>query len=166
MEKELAGLLAQFESRRDRLLLAVAGPPGAGKTRLVDTILRPLPLRVVSPVAIERVLALGSPEEADRLADETAEDLVSRGISFCLVIELTDAELDYLRQVRAHDYAILLVFLGLTRRGLSFPNLGQLLKFTEHAFLFDEGRFVAELQGTRVIRHGDYRPRWWTRLRR
>ncbi|HKO57337.1 MAG TPA: hypothetical protein VJ276_15790 [Thermoanaerobaculia bacterium] len=161
MFPELTEWWPRLQQRRGRFLLVVAGPARAD---FAEACLRSLPFRVVDPQIIARVLA-ASDEEAVRLAEETREELVSRGEPFCVVLELTDSELDYLRQVRAHDYAILLVFLGSSRPELPFPNLFHLLRFTEHAFLFDDGCFVAELRG-HVIRHGKCRPRWWTKVRR
>lgn len=155
----------------ERLLVVVAGPNGAGKSTFVDTFLRPIGLRIVNPDQIAQALAPEDPTgvayEAAQAADTVRQDLVTRGVSFCMETVFSDpkgAKLAFLRHAQEQGYMVVLVFIGLDAADLAvarviervesgghdvpdekivsrFPrsldNLTQALEFVDRAFLFD-----------------------------
>ena len=157
-------------STDERLLVVVAGPNGAGKSTFVDTFLRPTGLHIVNPDQIARALAPNDPGamayEAAQAAESVRQDLVARGLSFCMETVFSDtkgAKLAFLRHAQEQRYHVILVFIGLDTRELAiarvierveagghdvpnekvlsrFPrtidNLTHALEFVDDAFLF------------------------------
>lgn len=155
----------------DRVIVVIAGPNGAGKTTFVETFLPTIGLRVINPDAIARALFPDAPAEAGyeaaRAADVVRQDLVARGISFCMETVFSDpggGKLAFLREARSEGYSVILVFIGLENSDLAigrviqrtaegghdvpdekivtrFPrtltNLREALTFVDHTFLFD-----------------------------
>ena len=158
-------------STGEHLLVAVAGPNGAGKSTFVDTFLRPTGLYVVNPDQIAQALAPDNPSamayEAAQAADSVRQDLVARGVSFCMETVFSDpkgAKLAFLRRAQEQQYFVILVFIGLDTGELAiarvlerveagghdvpdekvlsrFPrtldNLTHALEFVDVVFLFD-----------------------------
>lgn len=114
------------------VLVAVAGPNGAGKATFVEKFLHPLGLRVVSPDAIARALFPDAPEEAAyeaaRAADAVRTDLLRRGVSFCMETVFSDpsgAKLAFFEEARKQDYTVILIFIGLESSELSAARVMQ-----------------------------------------
>jgi predicted ABC-type ATPase len=162
-----------------RFIVVVAGPNGAGKTTFVQRFLAPLGLRIVNVEAIAAALNPPNPDavayEAAKAADVVREDLLARGVSFCMETVFSDREgskIRFLRKARERAYAIVLIFVGLENSDLA---IGRVIERTEHgghevdhAFVLDNSsaeepyRLVAELRSGRVMRRGPHQPRWWT----
>jgi predicted ABC-type ATPase len=114
----------------------LAGPNGAGKSTFFEEYLAPLGLPFVNADRVAAALraadADASADETDRRAFATAEALrdafVESRLSFCTESVFSDpvgAKLALLDRAREHDYAILLVFIGLERVDLSVARVMQ-----------------------------------------
>lgn len=119
-----------------RLLIVVAGPNGAGKTTFVERFVAPLGVRIVNADAIAAALNPSNPGavayEAAKAADVVREDLLARGVSFCMETVFSDREgskIRFLRKARERGYVIILIFVGLENSDLA---IGRVIERTEH----------------------------------
>lgn len=124
--------IRQTIAAASRVLVAVAGSNGAGKTTFVETHLQPLGLRTVNPDAIAHALFPDAPAEAAyeaaRAADVVRADLVDRGISFCTETVFSDpegAKLAFLHEARKRGYLVILIFIGLESSELAIARVVQ-----------------------------------------
>ena len=128
-------------------------------------------MHVVNPDQIARALSPDDPSamayEAAQAAESVRQDLVARGVSFCMETVFSDpkgAKLAFLRRAQEWRYLVILVFIGLdtgelaiarvierveagghdvpdekvlSRFSRTLDNLTHTLEFVDGAFLFD-----------------------------
>jgi predicted ABC-type ATPase len=113
-----------------RALIVIAGPNGAGKSTFVDEVLRPLGLRFVNADLLAKAFWPDAPAdfayEAAELAETLRQDLLSRGVSFCMETVFSDpggAKLEFLRKAQSKSYQVFLFFIGVESSALSITRV-------------------------------------------
>jgi len=97
------------------LIVALAGPDGAGKTTFHDVHLRPAALRFVNADVLAREMDL-EPYAAAQAADALRRELVRQRESFIFETVLSDPvgdKLAFLKEAAAAGYTVVLCFLGI-----------------------------------------------------
>ena len=106
---------------RRPLLVAIAGPKGAGKTTFFEVFLKAMGLPFVNGDVLAEELEL-EPHGAATLARAIREQLVSRHESFLLETVFSDPvgdKLGFLKASAAEGYTVVLCFIGLPSPGVS-----------------------------------------------
>ena len=106
---------------RRPLLVAIAGPKGAGKTTFFEVFLKAMGLPFVNGDMLAEELEL-EPHGAATLARAIREQLVSRHESFFLETVFSDPvgdKLGFLKASAAEGYTVVLCFIGLPSPGVS-----------------------------------------------
>lgn len=169
----VASIRTRVESGKP-VLICIAGPNGAGKTTFFQTFLEPIRLRFVNADVIARALSPTDPGlvayEAANLAEIVRNDLLSRGVTFCMETVFSDREgskVEFLRRAQRSGYYVYLIFIGLESIELStlrvqhrvergghdvpddklierFPrsirNLTEALVFADTTYIYDNSR--------------------------
>ncbi len=103
------------------LIVAVAGPHGAGKTTFVAAHLNRTALRFIEADSLARELGLDA-YDAARVADALRRALVARRESFIFETVLSDSigdKLSFLADAAAAGYAVVLCSIGISGPGVS-----------------------------------------------
>lgn len=111
--------LSRFDARP--ILVAVAGPDGAGKTAFYHAHLEPAGLRFVNADVLARELGL-SPYDAARVATVLRRELVSQRESFVFETVFSDPvgeKIGFLREASESGYTVVLCFVGIANAGVS-----------------------------------------------
>jgi predicted ABC-type ATPase len=100
---------------RRPLLVAIAGPKGAGKTTFYHAFLEPTQLRFVSADVLAEALRL-EPYDAAELANALRQQLAAERESFIFETVFSDPvgdKLGFLKAAAAEGYTVVLCFIGL-----------------------------------------------------
>lgn len=126
MRQKPVDFLSKFVQEADRFLIVLAGSNGAGKSTFFKQILAPLGLHFVNADLLARELNPDDPSavayEAAALADQERRQLVEMGESFCMETVFSDPvgdKLNFLKEARAAEYHVLLIFIGIESPALS-----------------------------------------------
>lgn len=117
--RDAAHRLAWLDTRP--IVVAVAGPDGAGKTTFYHAHLEPAGLRFINADIVSRDLSI-DPYEAARLASELRNALVAERESFVFETVFSDPvgdKLSFLRAAAAAGYAVVLCFIGISNADVS-----------------------------------------------
>jgi len=103
------------------IIVAVAGPTGAGKTSFYEAHLQPAGLRFVNADELAREFGVDAYEAAD-LAGRLRETLLEQGESFVFETVFSDPvgdKLAFLKRAEERGYTVVLCFIGLEGPRLS-----------------------------------------------
>ena len=106
---------------RRPVIVAIAGPNGAGKATFFAAFLQQAGLRFINADEIARALAIDAYEAAD-LAETIRTALVAQGESFVFETVFSDpngAKVDFLQDAQKRGYTVVLCFIGLDSPGTS-----------------------------------------------
>ena len=106
-------MTSPFDARP--IVVAVAGPDGAGKTAFYEAHLRPAGLRFVNADELARELGVDAYEAAE-LAGRLRETLLDQGESFVFETVFSDPVGDkvaFLKNAAARGYTVVLCFIGI-----------------------------------------------------
>jgi predicted ABC-type ATPase len=113
--RQASGVLRAWLDARP-VIVAVAGPNGAGRTTFYRAHLEPAGLRFVNADVLSLELTL-DPYEAARVAQEVREALVASRESFAFETVLSDPageKVAFLQRAAAEGYTVVLCFIGLS----------------------------------------------------
>ena len=168
---------------RRPLLVAIAGPKGAGKTTFFEVFLKAMGLPFVNGDVLAEELEL-EPHGAATLARAIREQLVSRHESFLLETVFSDPvgdKLGFLKTAAQEGYTVILCFIGLPSPDVSeqrvamrvsqgghdvpteklaerFPrtlaNLERAIRDLPHVWVFDNGDLERPFRKVAVFQNG------------
>jgi len=168
---------------RRPLLVAIAGPKGAGKTTFFEVFLKAMGLPFVNGDVLAEELEL-EPHGAATLARAIREQLVSRHESFLLETVFSDPvgdKLGFLKTAAQEGYTVVLCFIGLRSPDVSeqrvamrvsqgghdvpsqklverFPrtlaNLERAIRDLPHVWVFDNGDLEKPFRKVAVFQNG------------
>ncbi len=135
---------------RRPLLVAIAGPAGAGKTTFFEVLLRAAGLPFVNADALAKELEL-EPHDAVTLARAIREQLVSRHESFLCETVFSDPvgdKLGFLKTAVKEGYTVVLCFIGLPSAEVSEQRVAMRVSQGGHGVPAEKlvGRFERTLR--------------------
>jgi predicted ABC-type ATPase len=129
---DVRGLLRNVLGTHTRSIVVLAGSNGAGKSTFYREFIQRTGISFVNADIIARSLNPTAPEsvgyESARIAEAVRQDLVARGMTFCMETVLSDPagdKVEFLRAAKAKGYAILLVYIVLENVDLSRARVQQ-----------------------------------------